>query len=239
MRWRLQFSLSLLLWLTLCLALLVTSILMYRRVGEAERAKADAEGQMELMRMAIGYLKIGDKTLVHGREIETREPLAWKWRMFLPENRHFIAKMACGEIPADGMPTISDVTGELQLPFNGELVVSVNTHQSSTGDWTMDVDARNEKFDFAKLMYSSSAGASASFRIPDSIATLYTRISGEQVISFGGFEIQTNPADHPIVLRRDRFPRNQDGTDTQSTYSTFTVSSEPAPGVMIWLEEVK
>jgi hypothetical protein len=226
MKWKFQYSLSSLLWLTVCSALLVTSILMYRRAREAERATAAAVCQTLLMRSTIGYLEIGDKALVHAREIETRERLKWQWRMFLPEDHHFTVKIACGKIPAEGTPANAEVVEELRIPFSGELIISVNNK-----GWMMDVEARDAKFDFEKSMYVGTRTAFTSFRIPSSIVSRYTTNSGEQVISFGDFLTQTESPDRPIVLRRDRFLKKQDGSNIPAT--------EPAPGIMIWLEEQK
>jgi hypothetical protein len=56
MRWRFQYSLSSIMWLTLCLALLLSSVLMYRRMEKAERENG-------ILRGRAGY-SVGEEPVV-------------------------------------------------------------------------------------------------------------------------------------------------------------------------------
>jgi hypothetical protein len=140
MRWKFQFSISSLLWLTLCFALVIASLVMHHRmtqaeerISRAEQLKTEAETQAAVMRKAASYLVVGDKHLVHGIEVKIYEPFTNKWRLYLPEQRRFVLKFASGEIPAQGTPT--GKTDDFNIVGNGESVLFMQIRHREDDQW--------------------------------------------------------------------------------------------------------
>jgi hypothetical protein len=225
MKWKFQFSLSSLLWLTVCLALLLTSILMYRRMVRAE-------AELPVLRRAAGYLAVGDEKLVYGRTVKTYEPNNWKWRLFLPAGHHFVVKVATGIIPQSGIPDIE--TQECPININGELALTVDIHQFENNAWMMTMNYKDEILDFDRGIYYSAKSLDYSVSIPVSASVMekFTQARGYQSSCFGSSEIDNIAPDKPIDLLRARLGK-------MNSNGGWTSSDDPEPGILIWLEEQK
>jgi hypothetical protein len=229
MKWKFQFSLSSLLWLTLCLALLLTSVLMYRRMADAEHRMVQAEAEAALMRKAAGYLVIGDRKLVHGFKIATHEEFRWRWRLFIPSGHDYSIKVASGDLPQEGIPDHA----EYDEPMNyvGEIVVCADVEQSKVEDkYVMTLSIWNEKLDLVRGTYCPEKQRNVfDTSIPISASAIEKLHVGpvEGRIEFGDGGTQTSDPNQPIILL-SRILIPQDGD-----------ASAPGPGIMIWLEEQK
>jgi hypothetical protein len=225
MTWKFQFSLGSLLWLTLCLALLLTSVLMYRRMVEAE-------AELPVLRRAAGYLAVGDEKLVYGTIVKTYEPFTWKWRLFLPAGRHFVVKVASGDIPSAEMPNIE--SHECPIKLEGELAITVDIHQFENKSWSMTLNFKDEKLDFVQGIYYSakSLDYSATIPISDSVMDQFSQAKTYQSICFGSAGIDSLAPDKAIDLLRARLM-------TMDSNGGWSPSNDPMPGIMIWLEEKK
>ena len=221
MKWKFQFSISSLLWLTICFALLLTSILMYRRM-----AKAEAEA--EVLRKAAGYLVVGDEKMVHGFKIETHEEFRWKWRLFIPPSHKYSIKVASGDLPQEGIPDHAEC--DEQMNFVGEMVVSADVEQSNDKDkYMMTLSIWNEKLDLVRGTYCPEMQQrvfGTSTTISASVIENLRVGRAESRIEFGDCGTQTSDPNQPVILlSRIIIPQDD--------------ASAPGPGIMIWLEEKK
>lgn len=217
MRWKFQYSLSSLLWFTLCLALMISSFLMYRRMEKAEKENL-------ILRREAGYLTVGDERLVHAVNLKTYDPFAWRWRFFVPPKHGFIVKAWCGDIPATGMPKIE---GEVMSAEGvaGEMVLNAVLRQNKAGKWEVYLTFRDQKLDD---ITTGNVERHASIPLPDVSAKIISEKSyGTTSVIFGAEKTDSRSLDQPIVLLRHRFLLNGSGM------------TEPMPGIIIWLEEKK
>ena len=232
MRWKFQFSLSSLLWLTVCLALLLTSILMYRRMCDAERRMTEAEAEAKVVRKAAGYLVVGDRKLVHGHLVPTHEPFSWKWRLFLPSGRHFRIYVASGDIPQQGMPNIKPQG--LSIAANREIAVTADICRFEDKNWEMILHYKSEKLDLAKGIYHDYPVPSYEETIPisASVTEAFRDNPGSECSGFGLSGTEVSDPDKIIVLLRHRQMK-------KTGDKKWSVTKDSVPGIMIWLEEQK
>jgi hypothetical protein len=216
-RWKFQYSLSSLLWFTLCLALVLSSVLMYRRMEKAE-------GENSILRQEAGYLVVGDERLLHAVNIKTYDPQAWRWRFSVPAGRRFEVKAYGGEIPTVGMPKIEGQAAGTR-DVAGEMVLNAALRQDKDGKWELYFTFRPQKLD---EISTGGVEYHASIPIPKSAVRTSAEAnfaSNSEIIGLGGAVSQT--MDKPIILLRHRFLRNPPST------------TNTEPGIMIWLEEKK
>jgi hypothetical protein len=230
MKWKFQFSLSSLLWLTVCIALLLTSVLMYRRMCDAERRKTEAEAEAAVVRKAAGYLVVGDQKLVHAHQVPTHEPFSWKWRLFLPSGHHFRINVASGDIPQQGMPNIKPLG--LSIAARGEIAVTADIHQCKDKNWEMILHYQNEKLDLAKgIDYTYPVqGYEITIPISTSVTEAFRENPGSECSGFGLSGTEVSDPDKTIVLLRNR---QMEKTGDKK----WTRTKDLVPGIMIWLEE--
>ncbi|MCC6123580.1 MAG: hypothetical protein IT426_01320 [Pirellulales bacterium] len=236
MKWKFQFSISSLFWLTLCLALLLTSILMYRRMADAEHRMVQAEAEAALMRKAAGYLVVGHKGVIHGAEVLTSEELFWKWRLYLPPERRFVLKVFSGETPKEGLPAGKSYSHPLLL--SGEMWLSVTIRQLKEKEtvWLMTVSYQNQKLDPVTFTYTTGTGSDCTFTVPISAAVM-DELTSETKITRCGFHFGQSGTEieqygDPVILLEERMALNVGKGE-------WTDSPMPMPGIMIWLEEQK
>ena len=240
MKWKLQFSLSSLLWLTLCFALLVTSILMYRGMVQAERRAAQAQEEAANMQQAAGYLTIGDRKLVHASFAPTKERFTWKWRLFLPPERHFVLKSVVGEIPSQGMPEGEPC--EHVLAESGAIAIYAEIRQTEDKNWQLVLSYSDQKLD-VNGYYGSTHAVIRTFPVSSSVMEKLSKVSEtytdpnskgfgfiNTILGISGTE--TAEPDKTIILLRERLYR-------RLGQGRWTDLPEPMPGTMIWLEEKK
>lgn len=239
MRRRFQYSLSSILWLTLCVALALSSVLMYRRMERAERENV-------MLRAEAGYLVVSDESQFHAVYVKTYERFAWRWRMFVPRGRRLVVRTYCGDVPEAGMPTIDAVaTGadgdgvvitnagrrqmisDTEFCISGsELVMNADLRQDRDGKWQL-------YFTFHDLRLGDvTSGGNQMYRsIPLSGAAAEIIADGRGYATtsatFGANGTESKNLDEPIVLLRHWFLGNGSQNRSQT------------PGIMIWVEEKK
>jgi hypothetical protein len=198
---------------------------MYRRMTVAE-------AELPVLRRAAGYLVVGDDRYVYGKEVKYYEPFTWKWRLYLPTGRHFVVKIASGEIPPDGLPTIKPY--EYSVNIEGEMAISANIRPLENNIWQMILDYKDEKLDFAQGIYYSakSLSCSASAQIDASVMDKITQAKTYQSFVFGSDAVEAREPEKPVVLLRVRSMKN-DGN------GGWIPSMDSESGLMIWLEEKK
>jgi hypothetical protein len=220
MRWKLQYSLSSILWLTLCCALVLSSVLMYRRMEKAEWENG-------MLRASAGYLKIDDESRFHAVAIEAYEPLTWRWRVYVPAGHENLnIHVACGDISDEGISALS-ANPMAFVSREGEMVLNAAVRQDKDGQWFLHVTTRNDKL---LDLQGGVARRDDVAPIPDSVIAALTQKSvGTQFDIFGRGTGGTasQKIDRPIVLLRYRFLGNGTGP------------ADTSPGIVIWLEEKK
>jgi hypothetical protein len=99
--WRPRFSLLSALLLMTVAGLAIIVVRLWREVGPLRAEVAQ-------LRNETGRLSVGDPTRVHAIEVRTREPLLWKWRVWVPEGqKNVLARYYFGKIPSSGIPAAS------------------------------------------------------------------------------------------------------------------------------------
>lgn len=216
MRWKFQYSLSSILWFTLCAALVLSSVLMYRRMTKAERNE-------EAYRRAAWSLVVGDERLVHGLRCKTDEPYTWRWQLYLPPDHGYRVKVAAGVTPAEGLPATPGE--EYSIGTDGELALEAVARRVKDEEWSVTLSYRTHWEDLDEGCYRREAQAIGVARL-----SMKEFADCGWVNSFGDSGIEVGAAGQPVVLLRDRFwERQADGS--------WKRGGEPSPGFMIWLEE--
>jgi hypothetical protein len=212
MKWKFQFSLSSLLWLTVCCALLLTSVLMYRRMAIAERDSA-------ILRKDAGYLAVSDEKLFHAVSVKTYDPFAWRWRLFIPPKHKLVVKAMSGDIPAEGMPDLENMQ-KTANGIEGESILNVALRQDKNDRWMLYItmteqNGQSQKYEVLPLSDSATK-----------IITQSSYGSTSTILGEGGAVSQT--VEKPIILLKHQFLK-----------SNPTSTPKLSPGITIWLEEQK
>ena len=212
-RWRFQFSLSTLLLFTVIVALVMASLVMYRRMKRAEE-------ELDKVRDIAGYLKVEDENLFYAVAIQTGEPWTWRWRVFLPAGHKYSWHTESGEIPVAGMPHGNGASSYNSLPLiNGtEAIVYMTLRKGLDGRWllTLSCQATNMK---------DRQTVSVSDEIVDQILT--ANMTEEQCL--GDVKAVSCKLDQPVVFLKHRIGEKQPG-------GSWRTSQNPTPGIMVWLE---
>ena len=188
---------------------------MYRRMSKAER-------ESEILRKDAGYLDVGDEKLFHAAAVKTYDPRAWRWRIFFPSGHPLTLKVASGEIPKEGLPTVSVDSSRLANK-RSEMILNVSLRQ----------DKDDQGFIYLALGDQNSESYDR-FPLSDSVAKQISDGNGcYNSHIFGAAETAIQEADKPIVLLRHRLAKKlpSGGYDGET--------SDPMPGIMIWLEAEK
>jgi hypothetical protein len=232
-----QYSLSSILWLTLCVALALSSVLMYRRMEKAERENV-------MLRAEAAYLTVGDESQFHAAYVKSYNRFAWRWRMFVPRGRHLVVKAYFGDVPQSGMPKF-DVeaagaqgnggavgTADMPLmildgrPFDGEMVMNAELRQDKDGKWQLYLT-----FNDRRLSDVASGGVQSysSIPLPDAAGKIIEGSCATTSAIVGEKGTESKSLDEPIVLLRHWYLVGGGGSQNQSQ----------TPGIMIWVEEKK
>lgn len=215
-----QFSLRSLLLMTLIIALAVASLLMYRRLS-------DAEGELVTLRNEAGYLKIEDETLFHAIAVPCEEPLTWKWRAYLPKGREYSWHLNSGMIPAMGVLD-GGASSQETLPRSQGMEVTI------TVAIRKDPEPKNRRWLF-NLTYRSADGRekqSTGTSIPDQTMEQFLQAHMTDGECFAELKAETRKRGESIILLKRRI-----GEQTSAT--SWSTSSKPQPGFVVWLEEGK
>jgi hypothetical protein len=92
-RRRLRFSV---LNLALVLTIAALGVGLYRAGQEVVPLREALRG----LREEMGYFHVDDESRFHVKQVSTKLPGAWKWRLFLPEGRTYSLRCFCGAAPA-------------------------------------------------------------------------------------------------------------------------------------------
>jgi hypothetical protein len=219
-RRRFQFSIRSLLLFTLIVALAVTSLLMYRRMTEAEK-------ELVKLRNEVGYLKVEDETLFQAIAIPCEDPLTWKWRAYLPKGSKYSWHLNSGMIPATGVLGGGASSQETVPRARGmETVMTVSLRK--------DPEPKNQRWLF-NMSYRSADGKEkhrTGTSIPDQIMDQILQANFTNGECLGDLKAETRKRGETIILVKRRI-----GEKTSA--NSWIISSKPQPGFAVWLEEVK
>lgn len=213
-RWR--FSLRAVLFLTLVAALLLGSLLTYWRMRRAER-------ELQVVRDEMGYLAIGDPSLVHVVALNVNEAMTWRWRVHLPKGHKYRWKVAHGPVPAQGVPqkaTWTCVSNEPYWETGVEALVTVSLRRDGADKWALTLSSRS-----GGTKWQLGGGT---VTIPDAHMRPLLEAGSIEESHLGsrGTEALT-PGEAIILLKRHVRERTPSGGSP----------TMPMPGIMIWLEE--
>lgn len=219
-RRKFQFSLRSLLLLTLIAVQAVASLLMYRRMSDAER-------ELVKLRNEAGYLKVEDETLFQAIVIPCEEPLTWKWRAYLPKGSKYSWHLNSGMIPAMGVLSGGASSPEMLPRTQGEeAVITVSIRK--------DPEPKNKRWLF-NLTYRSADGRekkNIGTSIPDQIMDQILQAQMTNTECFAELKAETRKRGESIILVKRRIGEQISGT-------SWANSSKPQPGFAVWLEEGK
>ncbi len=123
-RWRFQYSLATLMWLSTVAVCACALVVTYRRMERAETEVGQYRDEM-------GYLDISNRSKASARMIRQVDPNRWTWRVYLPPGRHFRFRMATEQIPAQGLPERQGDMSPAQS--EGEQLVDLETVEELGG----------------------------------------------------------------------------------------------------------
>jgi hypothetical protein len=220
----LQFSIRSLLLFTLFAALVLTSLLMYRRLSEAER-------ELSKLRREAGYLKIEDESLFHAITVPCDEPLTWKWRIFLPKGSKYRWTLASGDaIPQSGLPKgqFCSMSSDEQIPRSKGVEAVV------TAVIRKDPEPDNKRWFFRVSLRSvdDNANSVAETSIPDDLMRKIIQSHCSETAQIGQLNQETRKPGETIDFLKCRL-----GEPTSP--NSWTISPNPQPGFSVWLEEIK
>ncbi len=212
--WRFQFSLRSLMLFILFVALILTSVLMYRRMSNAER-------ELVKLRNIAGYLKIDDENLFYAIAIETGEPWTWRWRVYLPAGYKYSWHMNSGNIPANGTSnnsggSTSDGTPRIE---GSEAIVYLTLRKEPENKWLLNLTCQ-----------SSDAKAGLTTSVSDDIMN-QINANMTEIQNIGEGKAVSCKLDKPIIFFKRRIGEKQPNGSWRTTQKDM-------PGIMVWLETV-
>jgi hypothetical protein len=215
-RWRFQFALRSLMLFVLIFALILTSVLMYRRMSDAER-------ELVKLRKIAGYYKIEDENLLYAVAIESNDLFSWRWRIYLPAGHKYMWHYYSGNIPTKDVPKSGGSIGDGAIRTTGEEeIVYLSLRKDLDNHWVL------------KLMQESKgAKTSAFFAVPDEVVDLLLKAKVTHSQCIGEGKAESHKLDGPIIFLKHRI-----GEILPNGLSPIP-SDNPMPGIMLWLEEVR
>jgi hypothetical protein len=220
-RWRVQFSLGTLIWMTITAGALALFGLSYREtlaLREGNRALRDH----------LGLLTIGDSQKIHVVAAKTEDELTWRWRVHLPPGRKFRLDSRLLNIPPANMPSKAgywgDTAGGTVCP-NGQFLVEAGIRRTADGalfpSLLVNFDPygpnRDEAWPETSLKFRTLGSCT-----PRKEQWLTEVNFHYDQLGWNGTKTMDST---PVVLLRLR-----KGEQT---------SDQPCPGLMVWIEEDK
>jgi hypothetical protein len=219
-RRKFQFSIRSMLLFTLIVALVITSVHMYRRMSEVEQ-------ELVKLRTLAGYMKIEDETLFQALALQCEEPLTWKWRVFMPKGSKYSWHLNSGDFPESGVLNggVSSVE-QTPRPAGVESIITVSIRK--------DPEPKNKRWDFVLSSRSTEGDKKESMTtsIPDVVMDKILQSGCSETYSVGDLKPETSKRGELIILLKRRIGE-------QSSPNSWTTSSKPQPGFAVWLNETK
>ena len=139
---------------------------------------------MRHLRRAMGILAVEDRSRIHVLPVDVQEPLTWRYRLYLPEDREYRIYEVTHNIPQEGFPPEDGAS--YSSIRSGETTITLKVQKDPKGHWIASV-------------YTDSG--SASFGIPLAHAQWLEKPTQR---NFFGPKAENFAADERIVLMRLR-----------------------------------
>jgi len=208
-RWRVQFSLGTLIWMTIVAGAVLLLCLTQHEVLRLRQ-------ENHSLREQLGILDIGDRGKIHVIAGNTGDPDTSRWRVYVPTDREFVVKWVCGYIPMTGLPSPAYEMTSSQ-GFRGEFQVEARLIRHASGGLQFRVD-------------HTCGWASRGIR--EEVQKAILKAVSCDVTEAGHHGTEAHPLDVPCVLRRQRVNKKVDA-------DTYETDPDPCPGLMVWIEEHK
>lgn len=165
--------------------------------------------EVRRLRDEMGVLVVEDPTKVQAIQVNTRDELTWKWRVWIPKGQSYVIRSYGDGVPKEGFPQNG---GSMRIYNPGEHVIGYEIDRDRTsGEW------------FGKMTLAGT-GSVGKDNQPWVTWTSTSSTSGGVSKSARTFE----PGER-IELIRHRVSQTVDSSKIE----------DPAAGFMIWLEPTK
>ena len=114
------------------LLLLVPLVAMGLVIWQSKTELGSLRTEVRKLRDETGQLTIEDPEKIHAIQIATDYPLAWKWRIYVPDGRTVRVANRNHHIPKDSIP---ETKNGLSLAGPNEFVVTVKIDKQPDGRW--------------------------------------------------------------------------------------------------------
>lgn len=174
------------------------------------------------LRNEAGHLTIEDPKLVHAIQIDTGNPLLWKWKVHLPDTGSFRLKTQAGELAPKGELPSKRARNVMSLG-------AISPQGRGDGPYEVTVTVYRDP-EGAPTLRRAFAGISNTRTVPEEA---YERLTKKSSWSHGGVTRYTQSAKpgQPLVLLRSvmRMRDEMNGTS----------NAGPQRGLAVWIEEAK
>lgn len=168
--------------------------------------------EVRKLRDETGQLTIDDPDRIHAIQLATDYPLAWKWRIYVPEGRTARLFYQAHSVPNDGFPKTPNRPRTVTGPK--EVIVTVKIDQQTDDQWRVGM-----AFD-----------GGTSYQLIPVEATRWLD-SGSAGWSVGkvGRSVSVEENDQPIVLLRKKIIYKSEQTQPQE-------APPEADGLLVWID---
>ena len=200
------------------LLIAVIIVAMSLALGLAYRELIPLRREVKRLRDQAGILTIEENSKLNAIAIETYTPIAWKWKVWIPADKHFRLRFAAKEVPIRGAFPARPATTNIVAEATGrEIEIVAKIEKRIDGS--------------VRLAVTQGPGTMYASIDPQNAGWLLTS-SGSTTQGVGKMHRLHNDRDKPLVLLRKRF-----------FYTPGTIPPTPNPkttdGVMIWIDEVR
>ena len=194
-----QFSLlSALLLLTIA-GMAIVIVQLWREVGPLRE-------EVRRLRDEVGAISVEDATKVYAIRVDTDDDLAWKWRIWLPENRVYVLRSHGEDVPKTGFPPAG---GSIWLREPGEHVVVYRIRR----------DERNSQWYGQLETRTGSVGSDNHPWVEWTSRTSTTDGVGKSTQAFA--------PNQRVEIIRHRVSQNRDSTKIEDPAAGFMIWLEP------------
>lgn len=189
--------------------LLMTIVGMAIVIAQLWREVGPLRAEVKQLRNETGRLYVEDKSKLCAIQVDTKDELSWKWRVWIPENRTFAVNVTAESVPKKGFPQQN--RGTIWLSQPGEQIIEYHIQRDPRdGQW-----------------YGSLQGGSGSVgKDLQPWVNWPSRSSESQGV---GRRTGVAKPGEPFVLMRSRVSQAKSSTQIE----------DPAAGFMIWMEPAR